>query len=150
MLDTPIESIATGGNICPVNGCTVELGTLDNVRLPDNFLARLQSLEYIRSFMTGRVGWASMNLLLIISGAFGIFFHRERTIATGGYLTKSGKFHKDTVGEDMELVVRLSRYMREKHKPYRVQYACNANCWTEVPEKNGRCFAAREIVGIAA
>ena len=134
MLDTPIESIATGGNICPVNGCTVELGTLDNVRLPDNFLARLQSLEYIRSFMTGRVGWASMNLLLIISGAFGIF-HRERTIATGGYLTKSGKFHKDTVGEDMELVVRLSRYMREKHKPYRVQYACNANCWTEVPEK---------------
>nr|WP_321261525.1 glycosyltransferase [uncultured Sphaerochaeta sp.] len=134
MLDTPIESIATGGNICPVNGCTVELGALDNVRLPDNFLARLQSLEYIRSFMTGRVGWASMNLLLIISGAFGIF-HRERTIATGGYLTKSGKFHKDTVGEDMELVVRLSRYMREKHKPYRVQYACNANCWTEVPEK---------------
>jgi cellulose synthase/poly-beta-1,6-N-acetylglucosamine synthase-like glycosyltransferase len=134
MLDTPVESIAAGGNICPVNGCTVELGSLDNVQLPDNFLARLQSLEYIRSFMTGRVGWASMNVLLIISGAFGIF-HRERTIATGGYLTKSGKFHKDTVGEDMELVVRLSRYMREKHKPYRVQYACNANCWTEVPEK---------------
>ncbi|MGE4453854.1 MAG: glycosyltransferase [Sphaerochaeta sp.] len=134
MLDSPVESIATGGNICPVNGCTVDLGSLDKVQLPTNFLARLQSLEYIRSFMTGRIGWARMNLLLIISGAFGIF-HRERTIATGGYLTKSGRFHKDTVGEDMELVVRLSRYMRERRKPYRVQYAGNANCWTEVPEK---------------
>nr|WP_321297026.1 glycosyltransferase [uncultured Sphaerochaeta sp.] len=134
MLDHQVQSIASGGNICPVNGCDVELGSLDSIALPHKFLARLQSLEYIRSFMTGRIGWARMNLLLIISGAFGVF-HRDRTIATGGYLTKSGKYHKDTVGEDMELVVRLSRYMRERHLPYRVQYASNANCWTEVPEK---------------
>ncbi len=133
MLDTRIESIATGGNICPVNGCSVELGSLDSIALPSKFLARLQSLEYMRSFMTGRIGWARLNLLLVISGAFGVF-DRERTIATGGYLTKSGKYHKDTVGEDMELVVRLSRYMREHKRPYRVQYAGNANCWTEVPE----------------
>lgn len=134
MLDHQVQSIASGGNICPINGCDVELGSLDAIALPPKFLARLQSLEYIRSFMTGRVGWAKMNLLLIISGAFGVF-HRDRTIATGGYLTKSGKYHKDTVGEDMELVVRLSRYMRERRLPYRVQYASNANCWTEVPEK---------------
>ena len=129
-----VQSFASGGNIFPINGCDVELGSLDAIALPPKFLARLQSLEYIRSFMTGRVGWAKMNLLLIISGAFGVF-HRDRTIATGGYLTKSGKYHKDTVGEDMELVVRLSRYMRERRLPYRVQYASNANCWTEVPEK---------------
>jgi len=134
MLDYSTESIASGGNICPVNGCDVELGSLDSIGLPTKFLPRLQSLEYIRSFMTGRVGWARLNMLLIISGAFGIF-HRDRVIATGGYLTKSGKYHKDTVGEDMELVVRLSRYMRERKLPYRVQYASNANCWTEVPEK---------------
>lgn len=134
MLDHSTESIASGGNICPVNGCDVELGNLDSIGLPSKFLPRLQSLEYIRSFMTGRVGWARLNMLLIISGAFGIF-HRDRAIATGGYLTKSGKYHKDTVGEDMELVVRLSRYMRERKLPYRVQYASNANCWTEVPEK---------------
>lgn len=116
-----------------MNGCTVELGSLDAISLPKNFLARLQSLEYMRAFMSGRVGWSHMNLLLIISGAFGVF-NRERTIQTGGYLTKSGKYRKDTVGEDMELVVRLSRYMRELKKPYRVKYAFNANCWTEVPE----------------
>lgn len=133
MIDTSAETIASGGNICPINGCSVELGSLDEISLPKNFLARLQSLEYMRSFMSGRVGWAHMNLLLIISGAFGVF-NRERTIQTGGYLTKSGKYRKDTVGEDMELVVRLSRSMREAKRPYRVQYAFNANCWTEVPE----------------
>jgi cellulose synthase/poly-beta-1,6-N-acetylglucosamine synthase-like glycosyltransferase len=133
MIDSSEETIATGGNICPVNGCTVELGSLDSIDLPKKFLARLQSLEYMRAFMSGRVGWAHMNLLLIISGAFGVF-NRERTIQTGGYLTKSGKYRKDTVGEDMELVVRLSRFMREAKRPYRVKYAFNANCWTEVPE----------------
>ncbi len=132
MLDSKTESIASGGNICPVNGCDVELGSIEKIALPSRYIARFQSLEYIRSFMTGRMGWAYVNMLLIISGAFGVF-HRERTIETGGYLTKSGKYHKDTVGEDMELVVRISRSMREKKLPYRVQYAGNANCWTEVP-----------------
>jgi cellulose synthase/poly-beta-1,6-N-acetylglucosamine synthase-like glycosyltransferase len=111
----------------------VEKGSLDEISLPKKFIARLQSLEYIRAFMSGRVGWAYINTLLIISGAFGIF-NRERTIKTGGYLTKSGKYQKDTVGEDMELVVRLSRQMREQGIPYTVNYAFNANCWTEVPE----------------
>ncbi|MFA7125484.1 MAG: glycosyltransferase [Sphaerochaetaceae bacterium] len=133
MLDSRYESIAGGGNICPVNGCSVERGSIDHITLPKKFVARLQSLEYMRAFMAGRVGWAHLNLLLIISGAFGIF-NKERTIRTGGYLTKSGRYRKDTVGEDMELVVRLSRYMREMKLPYRVNYAFNANCWTEVPE----------------
>jgi len=133
MLDTPEESFAAGGNIYPVNGCTVEYGSLENIALPKSFLPRLQSLEYIRSFMAGRVGWAFMNSLLIISGAFGIF-DREFSIRSGGYLTKSGKYQKDTVGEDMELVVRISRQLREEKRPYRMDYAFHSNCWTEVPE----------------
>ncbi len=133
MIDSPHQSIAVGGNIIPVNGCRVDHGTLEEVQLPDRLLPRLQSLEYNRAFMTGRVGWAYINTLMIISGAFGVF-NRELTIRTGGYLTKSGKYRQDTVGEDMELVVRLSRYMREKKKPYSVDYALDADCWTEVPE----------------
>ncbi|MCF7953671.1 MAG: glycosyltransferase family 2 protein, partial [Spirochaetales bacterium] len=133
MLDTPEESFAAGGNIYPVNGCTVEHGSLEKIALPDSFLPRLQTLEYIRSFMAGRVGWAYINSLLIISGAFGIF-DREFSIRSGGYLTKSGKYHKDTVGEDMELVVRITRQLRELNRPYRVDYAFHSNCWTEVPE----------------
>ncbi|WP_373485000.1 glycosyltransferase [Acetobacterium malicum] len=83
--------------------------------------------------MSGRLGWSYFNCLLIISGAFGLF-RKERIINVGGYLTSSGKYKTDTVGEDMELVVRISRQMKEARRPFRILYAYNANCWTEVPE----------------
>jgi cellulose synthase/poly-beta-1,6-N-acetylglucosamine synthase-like glycosyltransferase len=133
LLDTDLEVVASGGNIFPVNGCEVDRGSLNTIHIPKNHLARLQMLEYIRSFMGGRIGWAYTGCLLIISGAFGVF-SKQRVIEAGGYLTSKGGFKKDTVGEDMELVVRLSRHMREKKLPHLVQYCFNANCWTEVPE----------------
>lgn len=132
-LDEAIETPALGGNIFPINGCTIERGQIKNIQIPKNKLARFQTIEYIRAFMAGRLGWALMNSLLIISGAFGLF-RKERVISVGGYLTSSGKYAKDTVGEDMELVVRICRLMRELGHKYRICYAFNANCWTEVPE----------------
>ena len=132
-LDERTETPALGGNIFPINGCTIERGQIKNIRIPGNRLARFQTIEYIRAFMAGRLGWARLNSLLIISGAFGLF-RKERVIDIGGYLTSSGKYAKDTVGEDMELVVRISRLMRELGHRYRICYAFNANCWTEVPE----------------
>ena len=131
-MDNTMESIAFGGNIYPINGCTVENGLIKNIRLPKQKVPMFQSIEYLRAFMAGRVGWATINGLLIISGAFGLF-KKDAIIEIGGYLTKSGKYKKDTVGEDMELVIRLSKHMREKKIPYKVEYAFNANCWTEVP-----------------
>ncbi len=127
------ETIAIGGNILPVNGCSVSHGALQKIALGKNRYARLQTIEYLRSFIAGRLGWAQMNALLIISGAFGLF-KRARVLEIGGYLTGRGIHKKDTVGEDMELVVRLIHHMGEVRKPYRVQYAATANCWTEVPE----------------
>ena len=132
-LDEGMETPALGGNIFPINGCEVEQGHIKNISIPKNKLARFQTIEYIRAFMAGRLGWAYINSLLIISGAFGLF-RKERVISVGGYLTSSGKYDKDTVGEDMELVVRISRLMRELGHRYRICYAFNANCWTEVPE----------------
>ncbi|TAL36886.1 MAG: glycosyltransferase family 2 protein [Spirochaetes bacterium] len=132
-LDSDTEGVAAGGNIFPVNGCSVDNGAITHIGLPANRLARLQMVEYIRSFMGGRIGWAFLRALLIISGAFGVF-KRERVIEAGGYLTGRGAFAKDTVGEDMELVVRMARFMHERKLPFRIYYAFNANCWTEVPE----------------
>lgn len=133
VLDTDVETPALGGNVLPANGCTIEKGSIANKAFPKNTLARLQTIEYIRAFMAGRLGWAFSNCLLIISGAFGLF-RKERVIDVGGYLTVSGKHGKDTVGEDMELVVRIGRMMREKGLKYKIDYVYNANCWTEVPE----------------
>jgi cellulose synthase/poly-beta-1,6-N-acetylglucosamine synthase-like glycosyltransferase len=64
--------------------------------------------------------------LLIISGAYGLF----RTNAVreiGGYST-------ETVTEDMELIVRLHRHLREKGEEYRVKFVPDSVVWTEVPE----------------
>ena len=133
MLDEGVETPALGGNIFPVNGCAIERGQIVNIQIPKNSLARFQTIEYMRAFMAGRLGWAKINSLLIISGAFGLF-RKERAIRVGGYLTSRGKYAKDTVGEDMELIVRINRQMREIGLKYRIRYAYNANCWTEVPE----------------
>lgn len=135
-LDTDTDIIATGGNIVPVNGCTVDRGYLTNIKIPQRFLPRLQTMEYIRSFISGRVGWATIHCLLIISGAFGLF-RKTSVIESGGYLTGKEKFNKDTVGEDMELVVRLIRHSKGRGENGIVNYVFNANCWTEVPESYG-------------
>ena len=135
-LDEQIETPALGGNIFPLNGSDIEQGTIKKRRLSKNPLVRFQTMEYIRAFMAGRAGWEEINSLLIISGAFGLF-RKERVIDVGGYLTSTGIYKRDTVGEDMELVVRINRMMREKKRKFRIRYAFNANCWTEVPEDLG-------------
>lgn len=132
-LDESVETPALGGNIFPINGCKVDKGHISEIRIPDNTLARFQTIEYIRAFMAGRLGWQQLNSLLIISGAFGLF-RKDRVINIGGYMTEKGQYKKDTVGEDMELVVRITRMMHEAGASFKILYAFNANCWTEVPE----------------
>ncbi len=117
--------IATGGVIRIANGCEISNGRLLKVHLPDQFLPRVQTLEYIRAFLLGRMAWSRLDGLLLISGAFGAF-DKEIVINCGGY------DHK-TVGEDMELIVRMRRYMEEQKKPYSVRFIPDPLCWTEAP-----------------
>ena len=133
MLDSDVPVVATGGNVLPINGCRVERGHIDRVELPRRPLVRFQMVEYLRAFMAGRTGWAGLDCLLIVSGAFGLF-NKSEVEEAHGYLTASERFSKDTVGEDMELVIRLRRHLRDKGKQATVQYASEANCWTEVPD----------------
>ena len=119
-------TVAAGGVIRIVNGCKVKAGVVEEVRLPKSFLARIQVLEYLRSFLAGRMGWDAIDSTLIISGAFGMF-SRQHVAAAGGY-------RLDTVGEDMDLVVRLHRHCREQEIPYRVAFVPDPVAWTECPE----------------
>jgi len=137
------RTVAIGGNIMPVNGCVTEKGFIREVRLSRNKFVRYQFIEYLRSFITGRVGQAKLNLLMIISGAFGAF-RRDDVLSVGGYMTGTGNQRKDTVGEDMELVVRLTRHMKEQKIKYAIDYAPNANCWTEVPENRTDLMKQRD------
>ncbi|MGY8776821.1 MAG: glycosyltransferase family 2 protein [Longimicrobiales bacterium] len=119
-------TVAAGGVIRIVNDCKVRSGRVEEVRMPKNFLARVQVLEYLRSFLAGRMGWDAIDATLIISGAFGMF-SRQHVVAVGGY-------RQDTVGEDMELVIRLHRHCLEQGEKYRVAFVPDPVAWTECPE----------------
>jgi cellulose synthase/poly-beta-1,6-N-acetylglucosamine synthase-like glycosyltransferase len=125
IIDDPELVIATGGIVRIANGCTVEHGRVTHVGLPTSRLAALQVVEYLRAFLIGRMGWSRFNSLLIISGAFGLF-SRAVVEEVGGYAT-------DTVGEDIELVVRMHRHMRDQGRPYRMEFLPDPVCWTEAP-----------------
>lgn len=131
-LDERYPILAFGGNIVPANGCVINRGKVEERGFADGLIPRFQSLEYLRAFTTGRVGWSQMNSLLIISGAFGLF-ERQSVIQIGGYITSSGVLKKDSVGEDMELVVRLTHNALKQKQKYYVKYIFHANCYTELP-----------------
>jgi cellulose synthase/poly-beta-1,6-N-acetylglucosamine synthase-like glycosyltransferase len=119
------ETIAIGGIVRIANGCAIENGEVTDVRTPRSIIGRLQTVEYLRAFLSGRTAWSRLGMLLVISGAFGLF-RREAVIEAGGYAT-------DTVGEDAELVVRLHRLFRDKKVPYRIGFLADPVCWTESP-----------------
>jgi cellulose synthase/poly-beta-1,6-N-acetylglucosamine synthase-like glycosyltransferase len=124
-VDAPGVTIAAGGVVRVANGCEIHGGRVHQVRLPRRPLPLIQIVEYLRAFLFGRMGWSTGNTLLVISGAFGLFEKRAAVLA-GGYAT-------DSVGEDMELVVRMHRQRRKHKQPYRIGFVPDPICWTEVP-----------------
>jgi len=125
MEETHKKVIGTGGVIRIANSCQIENGQIKKIHLPEKFLPRAQVLEYTRAFLMARMAWGKLNGLLLISGALGMF-DKETVIKCGGYSTS-------TVGEDMELVVRMRRYMAEQKKKYQIIYIPDPLVWTEVP-----------------
>jgi len=117
--------IAAGGVVRVLNGSLVERGAVIASRAPWRPLLLCQSLEYVRGFSAGRTSLARINSLLIIAGAFGLF-RKDPVVEIGGY-------HRDTVCEDMELVVRLRRRAREAKRVGRVIFVPDPVCWTQVP-----------------
>ncbi|HKK15204.1 MAG TPA: glycosyltransferase [Gammaproteobacteria bacterium] len=130
------STIACGGTVRIANGCIVRGGHIFEKRIPRHPLAVFQLVEYLRSFLFGRIGWSRLDALLIISGAFGVI-KKEAAIRAGGYNTH-------TVGEDMELIVRLHRIFSADDTPYRITFIPDPVCWTEAPESLG-VFASQRM-----
>lgn len=117
--------IAAGGTVQIANGSEVHMGSMNRVRLPSETLVVMQIIEYMRAFFMGRTALSRHNLVLIISGAFSVFSKKE-VIEVGGYSLK-------TVGEDMELVVRLHHIARKNHEKKEIVFTSDPVCWTESP-----------------
>ena len=125
-IEDPERVIAVGGSINIANGCRIDRGQIVKISLPRNWLALFQTVEYLRAFLMARLAWSHLNALTIISGAFGLF-DRSAVVQVGGY-------SQDTVGEDMELVVKLHRWCRDHKQDYRIAFVSEPVCWTEAPE----------------
>lgn len=141
--DDPSRVVAAGGIVRPSNGCIVEKGTLASAQMPSGFLAKIQVIEYLRSFMIGRTGWNVLKSSLLISGAFGIY-RRDLLLELGGFDSRS-------LAEDAEMIFRIHRHFRtgpgtcgaqeqlqhlpsiSTRKDYRIEFVTEPVCWTEVP-----------------
>ena len=121
----PAKVVAAGGIVRVLNGSRIENGRMTDVRLPRHPGEVIQVVEYLRSFLIGREGWAFFNMLTIISGAFGVF-RRDLVRAVGGY-------RPGAIGEDIDLVLRLHRLLRERKADYQIAFVPDPVCWTEVP-----------------
>lgn len=120
--------VAVGGVIGATNDSKVKHGKFVEAKSPKSFLPRIQIIEYIRAFLFGRPAWNHINGLLIISGALGLF---ERKV-----LYEVGGYSHDSIGEDMDLVMKIHKHCLENNIAYKIGYVPFPLCWTEVPETN--------------
>ncbi len=120
-------TIAVGGNIKVSNSVVLDNGEVARILTPKKLLVIFQTIEYFRVFLTTRVWFNKFNGNLIISGAFGLF-KKSAVINVGGY-------DINTIGEDMDLVVKLHSFYRKNKLPYSIKYSHKAICWSQVPEK---------------
>ncbi len=119
------DTIVAGGLVRIANGFKIRDGRVSGFSMPEKMVERFQIVEYYRSFLSGRVSWGATNSMLIVSGAFGVF-KKQAVIEVGGYKT-------NTIGEDMEIVVRLHRYMRSHKRKYKIIFCEDSVCWTQGP-----------------
>lgn len=119
------KTISVGACIRIINGCAIEHNRVSTARFPDQFYPAMQAIEYLRAFFL-REGFNLVNSNYIVSGAFGVF-PRDLIIGVGGY--------SHTVGEDVEIIIRLHRVMKEIKKPYAIEYLPDPIAWTVAPHQ---------------
>ena len=125
VLADPKRIVAVGGIVRVLNGSEIKDGRMGRIRLPRKSIEVLQVIEYLRAFLIGREAWGRKNMLMIISGAFGVF-RTDLVRAIGGYRSHA-------IGEDIDLVTRLHRHLRDRREEYEIQFVPDPVCWTEAP-----------------
>ena len=125
VLADPKRVVAVGGIIRVLNGSEIAKGNLRRARLPRKSIEIIQVIEYLRAFLIGREAWSQGNMLMVISGAFGVF-RTDLVRAVGGY-------RPNAIGEDFDVVARLHKHLLEKRAEYRIHFVPDPMCWTEVP-----------------
>jgi cellulose synthase/poly-beta-1,6-N-acetylglucosamine synthase-like glycosyltransferase len=122
----PDDCVAAGGNVRVANASHLVDGAVIDPHVGWGGIGTTQVLEYLRGFLGVRIAWSRMNGLAIVSGAFGLF-RRDMLLAVGGFFT-------DTIGEDLEVTLRLHHELRPGWPTARVAFVPEAVCWTQAPD----------------
>jgi cellulose synthase/poly-beta-1,6-N-acetylglucosamine synthase-like glycosyltransferase len=117
---------AVGGTVRVANSSVIRDGRVLEPRVAQHFLPGVQVVEYLRSFLYGRLGWNRLGGNLTISGAFGLF-RKDYLLDIGGYRT-------DSVVEDFDVVLRLHRHLRDRKASHVVPFVPDPVAWIEVPD----------------
>lgn len=118
--------VGIGGIIRLTNGSTIVNGQVTRISMPGKLVEKIQVVEYLRAFLFGRLGWSKLNIMMIISGAFGVF-RQDMLKALGGW-------SRNSVVEDMELVLRMQKRIHRQQTDYRLAFAPDPICWTQAPD----------------
>jgi len=136
------ETIVSGGQLAVANDVHLSNNKVISSKIPKNIWVQWQIIEYIKSYMISRIGLSRLNALLIMSGAFSMF-KKDDLLKIGGFLNKINTHEyisknigigKQTVCEDMEIVVRLWKYRKDEKKKAKAVFLPEPVCWTEVPD----------------
>lgn len=132
--------VAVGGRVLPITGLT-DFFRQKGFRLRE-VLQGYQELEYGIAFCIVRPIFDKLGTSMLISGALGLF-NKEIVVQLGGYAL-------DTVGEDMELVMRIRQFAAESDDVYKIGYTKEAVCFTQLPwnESDLRKQRIRWTVGL--
>jgi len=117
------------------NNCTVEDGRVSEARVPTRYFPMFQQLEYLRSFLIGKLGWSNFNILPNISGGFGLF--------DTDVVVKSGGYDQTSMAEDVDMLLRMVTYMCNSGKPFRLAQVPKVCCWTEGPNTMKQLYRQR-------
>lgn len=119
------ETLVVHSSVGIVNGCKLAANRIVKCAFPKKLIAAFQVVEYIRTFYCDRMCWEWSKGSLIVAGVFGIY-KVDAVIEVGGYSTNS-------IVEDMELIMRIHKYMLEAKRDYHIKFVPDVVAWTEVP-----------------
>lgn len=125
IISTKTRVIAVGATMRMVNSCKVENGVMVETRLPSRMIPLYQEIEYLRSYLIGKLGFSVINAVHNVSGGLGLF-DKEVAVGAGGYDPLSH-------AEDMDMTTRMIAYMINYQKPYKIEQVPETCCWTEGP-----------------
>ncbi len=125
ILKSKTRVIAVGASMRMSNSCEVADGKMQKTKLPKAIIPMYQEIEYLRSYLVGKMGFSTLNSVHNVSGGLGLF-DKEIIIAAGGYDPLSH-------AEDMDMTTRIITYMLNYKLPYSIRQVPKTCCWTEGP-----------------